>query len=165
MYLRGLLKFHRHLGIPYMPRKPITHLQTGTHFDLDSGKHFPRSPPSAQTPWQFGERFILRQLTFHAKVSSVYFGCCTAELLFHQTTRGGGGGTINCFFVFVCLSFNIWRWTNRTNDDGNDAKVCCKLMRLQAASRIKLFSKNEIMDKRPSLYFYDHLYILKIKLE
>lgn len=90
MYLRGLLKFHRHLGIPYMPRKPITHLQTGTHFDLDSGKHFPRSPPSAQTPWQFGERFILRQLTFHAKVSSVYFGCCTAELLFHQTTRGGG---------------------------------------------------------------------------
>lgn len=102
MYLRGLLKFHRHLGIPYMPRKPITHLQTGTHFDLDSGKHFPRSPPSAQTPWQFGERFILRQLTFHAKVSSVYFGCCTAELLFHQTTRGGGGETIN-WFVFCCL--------------------------------------------------------------
>lgn len=98
MYLRGLLKFHRHLGIPYMPRKPITHLQTGTHFDLDSGKHFPRSPPSAQTPWQFGERFILRQLTFHAKVSSVYFGCCTAELPFHQTTRGGGKLLTASFF-------------------------------------------------------------------
>ena len=27
-YLHGLLEFHRHLGIPYMPRQPITHLQT-----------------------------------------------------------------------------------------------------------------------------------------
>lgn len=164
MYLRGLLKFHRHLGIPYMPRKPITHLQMGTHFDLDSGKHFPRSPPSAQTPWQFGERFILRQLTFHAKVSSVYFGCCTAELLFHQTTRGGGK------LLTVFFFFNIWRWTNGTNHDGNDAKVCCKLMRLQAgwhdrSQSNKTIFKNEIMDKRPLLYFYDHLYILKIKLE
>ena len=38
LHLRGLLKFHRHLGIPYMPRKPITHLQTDTQFDSDSEK-------------------------------------------------------------------------------------------------------------------------------
>lgn len=43
LYLHGLLKFHRHLGIPYVPRKSITHLQTDTRFESDSEKHFPRS--------------------------------------------------------------------------------------------------------------------------
>lgn len=42
-HLRGLLGFHRHLGIPYMPREPITHLRPRAHFDLDREEHFPRS--------------------------------------------------------------------------------------------------------------------------
>lgn len=70
-YLRGLLKFHRHLGIPYMPRKPITHLQKGTYFDLDSGETLSQINPKINaTLDSVLEKFSQRQLTFRVRAKS-----------------------------------------------------------------------------------------------
>lgn len=73
--LHGLLKFHRHLGIPYMPWKPITHLQTDTNSGLDSQKHFPMINQDLFCRENWARSF--RGGTFLLKMLSQYIYTCS----------------------------------------------------------------------------------------